>query len=74
MIYQPLTDEKKLFMISWCQEQVEILNGKTEVPVPAGKVTDDNYIFETSDGDVVNAKDLVGHLLATLSNKTITIN
>jgi len=67
MDYKPITEENKLDWISWLQDQMNILNGKQEIK-------SDNKIFESPDGDVANAKDLVGNLLATLSNKTITIN
>lgn len=67
MDYPPITDQKKLDWISWLQDVKDQLNGREENK-------NDNSIFGTPEGDIATAKDLIGNLLATLSNKTITIN
>lgn len=67
MDYPPITDQKKLDWITWLQDQRDRLNGMQENK-------NDDSIFATPEGDVATAKDLIGNLLAILSNKTITIN
>jgi hypothetical protein len=67
MEYQPITEDKKQDWIIFLEKQVEILNGQPESKL-------DNRIFSTPDGDVATGKDLVGNLLATLTNKPVTIN
>jgi hypothetical protein len=68
MIYTSLlkNEEKKNFFVKWLREQAVILDGKKE--------TSDNQVFETPDGDVINAKDCVGYLLATLTDETVKID
>ena len=65
MNYNPPVDKE--FWTKWLKTEAEILNGKKED-------YDDNKIFETPDGDVINAKDLVGNFLALLTNEPVTIN
>ena len=67
MTYESLNldNDKKEFFINWLKTEAKILDGKYE--------SSDNKIFETPDGDVVNAKDLVGYLLATLTDETVNI-
>lgn len=67
MTYEPIKDEDKQKWIDWLQSQVTVLSGKPEAK-------GNNVVFETPDGDVATGKDLVGNLLALLSNKPITIN
>lgn len=67
MDYTPIDEAKKTEWVKWLKNQQEVLNGKPEEK-------SNNAIFETPDGDVANAKDLVGNLLATLTNETVTIN
>lgn len=67
MEYTPITEEKKQSWIDWLTSQQNVLDGKKEVK-------EENAIFETPDGDVATAKDLVGNLLALLTNSTIKIN
>lgn len=67
MQYQPITDEKKAEWIKWLESQVSVLDGKPETK-------GNGLIFETPEGDVATGKDLVGNLLATLKNETVTIN
>lgn len=67
MEYQPITEDKKQTWINWLKTQQIVLNGK-----PENK--SENQIFETPDGDIATGKDLVGNLLATLSNQTIKID
>lgn len=66
MTYEPISEEKKQQWVDWLNSQVSVLNGKTE--------DKNNRIFETPDGDVATGKDLVGNLLALLTNKPVTIN
>lgn len=65
MTYYPITETEKAQWIDWLQNQVNILSQKRE--------TAENYIFETPEGDVATAKDIVGNLLALLTNKTVII-
>ena len=67
MTYEPIQEKDKQQWIMWLNSQVEVLNGKNENK-------EDNQIFETGDGDIATGKDLVGNLLALLTNKPITIN
>lgn len=67
MTYEPIKDADKQKWIDWLQSQVAVLSGKPEVK-------GNNVVFETPDGDVATGKDLVGNLLALLSNKPVTIN
>ena len=67
MVYTPITEDKKAEWIKWLDSQVAVLNGFPEDPNQAG-------LFKTPEGDAATAKDLVGNLLATLSNQTVTIN
>jgi len=66
MTYEPITEAKKAEWIKWLENQKEILANKQEIP-------GQNTVFETPDGDVATGKDLVGNLLALLTNKTVTI-
>lgn len=66
MQYQPITSDKKEGWIKWLKEQQGILSGKTEDK-------SQNNVFETPDGDVATGKDLVGNLLALLTNETVEI-
>lgn len=66
MLYSPIQPEEKDKWIKWLESQVQVLSGK-----PEDKSQDD--IFKTGEGDVATAKDLVGNLLATLTNKQIEI-
>jgi hypothetical protein len=66
MVYTPITDDKKNDWIVWLETQKDILNGK-----PEDKYT--SSIHETDTGDVAAAKDLVGNLLALLTNKPVEI-
>ena len=67
MTYESLNsdNEKKNWFIDWLKKEAEILDGKYE--------SSDNHVFETPDGDVIAAKDVVGYLLATLTNETVNI-
>jgi Uri superfamily endonuclease len=67
MTYESLNldNEKKNWFIDWLKKEAEILDGKYE--------STDNLVFETPDGDVIAAKDVVGYLLATLTNETVNI-
>jgi len=67
MTYEPITDESKQSWIDWLDNQAAILKGKSELK-------SQNQIFETPEGDVATAKDLVGNLLATLTGNPITID
>lgn len=67
MVYEPIKEESKQQWIDWLTSQQDVLNGKQEIK-------EQNEIFETPDGDIATGKDLVGNLLALLTNKTITIN
>lgn len=67
MTYQPITEQNKADWIKWLENQKEILSGKAEVK-------SDSAIFETPDGDIATGKDLVGNLLALLTNQPVTIN
>lgn len=67
MTYEPITEEKKPDWINWLRSQVDVLNNRPND-------TAENKFFETPDGDVQIAKDLVGNLLALLTNKPVTIN
>jgi len=67
MTYEPIQEKDKEQWIMWLNSQVETLNGKEENK-------DDNQIFETGDGDIATGKDLVGYLLANLTNQSVTIN
>lgn len=66
MTYEPLTEREKQQWVSWLNEAIPQLESLQE--------TNDNFIFSTEEGDVATAKDLVGTLLAVLTNQTITIN
>ena len=66
MEYMPISEEKKPEWIKWLESQVSVLSGKQENRA-------DNRVFETPDGDVATGKDLVGNLLALLTNKNVTI-
>lgn len=66
MTYEPITEEKKEEFIAWLEEHAAHLNGKKQCPVQ-------REIFQTEEGDIATSKDLVGNLLATLSNKPVTI-
>lgn len=67
MTYEPINEQDKQKWIDWLQSQVSVLSGK---PEDKGA----NPVFETPDGDIATGKDLVGNLLALLTNKTVTIN
>lgn len=67
MTYRPINDQSKQQWIDWLNNSVKTLDGKAENK-------SDNAILQTPDGDVANMKDLVGNLLATLTNQTVTIN
>ena len=67
MTYEPITEKTKQEWIEWLNSQVNVLNGKAVD-------NSDNRIFETGDGDIATGKDLVGNLLALLTNKPITID
>lgn len=67
MEYTPITEETKQSWIDWLISQQNVLDGKQEVK-------GENMVFETPDGDVATAKDLVGNFLALLTNSTIKIN
>ena len=67
MVYTPITEEKKADWIKWLESQQSVLDGKEENK-------SQNGIFETPDGDVATGKDLVGNLLALLSQSTVTIH
>ena len=67
MEYNALTtQDEKLQWTNWLENQIFLLQQKEENP-------NENGLFETPDGDVATAKDLVGTLLATLTNTKITI-
>lgn len=66
MKYTPIEEADKEKWIDWLTSQQNVLNSKREDP-------DYNKIFETPDGDVAVGKDLVGNLLALLTNQTIEI-
>lgn len=67
MVYQPIKETDKQKWIDWLTSQQTVLNGKSEDK-------EQNQIFETPDGDVATGKDLVGNLLALLTNQSVTIN
>lgn len=67
MTYQPISEDKKQEHIKWLESIAETLEGK-----PDDKSLND--VFQSPDGDVATGKDLVGIFLATLKNKSITIN
>ena len=67
MQYPPITADKKAEWIKWLQSQQTVLHNK---PNDQGQ----NNIFETGDGDVQIGKDLVGNLLAILTNQPVTID
>lgn len=66
MEYKPITDADKQTWIDWLNKQQTILDGKPEIK-------NLNQIFETPDGDIATGKDLVGNLLALLTNQTVEI-
>lgn len=66
MEYNPLDQKQKEEWINWLEHQCSLLQQKEENPTKNG-------LFETPDGDVATAKDIVGTLLATLKNESITI-
>ena len=66
MEYNPLDQKQKEKWINWLEHQCSLLQEKEENP-------NENGLFETPDGDVATAKDIVGTLLATLKNESITI-
>ena len=53
MIYEPIKANEKRRWLDWLRSQANILDGKTEF-------TEKNEIFETPEGDIATAKDLVG--------------
>lgn len=65
MNYIPISEEKKTEYISWLFSMKDVLEGKEE--------TKYNDIFSTDEGDIATAKDLVGNLLALLTNTKIEI-
>ena len=67
MEYIPITEETKQSWINWLTSQQNVLDGKQEVK-------GENMVFETPDGDIATAKDLVGNFLALLTNSKIKIN
>ncbi len=67
MIYEPINEENKQQWIDWLTSQQGVLDNK---PNDSNR----NEINETPDGDIQIAKDLVGNLLALLTNKSVTIN
>lgn len=66
MEYNPLNQQQKEEWINWLEDQCSLLKQQEENP-------NENGLFKTPDGDVATAKDLVGTLLATLKNESITI-
>jgi hypothetical protein len=66
MIYLPLTEEKRQQWITFLEEQKHYIDGRMETP--------DSNVFGTPEGDIATGKDLIGTLLAVLTNQTITIN
>lgn len=67
MEFQPITEENKQQWIDWLEEQREFLDNRVQ-----DEVTRD--VLGTEEGDLKNMKDMVGVLLATLTNKPVTIN
>jgi len=66
MTYQPVTEtQKKEEFIKWLKSLISVLEKPGYNP---------EDIFETGDGTVNTAKDLVGNFLATLTNQSVTIN
>lgn len=66
MTYEPITNENKEEWIKWLASQVDVLTGQSSNP-------NENQIFRTPEGDVQTGKDLVGNLLALLTNEPVTI-
>lgn len=67
MQFEPITSpEKTQDWVNWLEQQLPLLLEKENNP-------DDNRLFETPDGDVVTATDIVGHFLATLKNEVVVI-
>ena len=64
--YNPITNKDKQQWIDYLQKKKEHLNGKEE--------TKDSSLFNDEIGDVATAKDLVGNLLAILTDKLVIIN
>lgn len=69
MEYEPITEANANEWIAWLEEQERQLNGKQIVPIG-----NRSAIFNTAEGDLVEAKKLVGTLLATLTSERIIIN
>lgn len=67
MTYDPINEENKQQWVDWLNSVKNSLEGK-----PENKT--ENSVFETPDGDVATGKDVVGNLLALLTNEQITIN
>ena len=66
MTYEPLNEEQKQQWIDWLQSMKERLE---KMPTNANQ----HAIFDTPDGDVATAQDIVCNFLATLTNKTVSI-
>lgn len=67
MVYQPINESNKAQWIQWLEIQAAQLQNVVED-------RNENALFGTEEGDVANAKDLVGNLLATLTNQPVIIN
>jgi hypothetical protein len=67
MIYEPIKENEKRVWLASLKEYASALDGKTEFSTQ-------NEIFETREGDVAAAKDIVGKFLATLSEKPVKID
>ena len=66
VVYNPITEKDKQQWIEFLLLQISILDGRPEDPK-------NSEIFKTPEGDIATAKDLVGNLLALLTEKPITI-
>lgn len=68
MIYNPVTGNQET------QEWVDFLTGLAETLAGRVEFSMADDIFETDDGDIATAKDLVGTLLATITGQSVEIN
>lgn len=61
---EPLSNKEET--VSYLKKYIEVLNGQIENDTI-------NVVFNSPEGDVATAKDLVGNFLATLTDATVTI-
>lgn len=69
MTYYPLDNQKAQEWIDFANQLADNLNGRYEDGFFAG-----HNLFNMPDSDIALAKDLVGTLLAVLTNQVVTID